>query len=244
MKRITNTMTASCAMALICGMTHGLAQAQYMSGYSASNLYGPNAGITMSMMHSMSERAMYANMIKNSAAKSTGSAKPSAATPAAGTAHEAPHRALTETDFKPAGPRTVAEEIAAKVADPLERQKVVQICRQILAAIEATPGFRKNNLASAITVLLGVSQQVLTGQELDDAQAQALMQVINDDIVGSGAVAGWSNARRTYAYDSMVITGGLIAGMAHNGAESGDKALTEQAKRMARDAMANLKVKP
>lgn len=224
----------------------GAAHAQYFSGYSASNLYGANAGISLSMMHTMSERNSNANMIKDLAAKSAGGTKSAAAAPGAGASPVAtqPQQPLTKTDFRPAGPRQVAEEISAAVKDPLEHSKMVQICGQILSTVEATPGFRKNNLASAITLVLAVSQQVLTGQQLDDAQAQALMRLINDDVVGSGAVAHWSNEQRTHAYDALVITGGLIAGMAHNGAESGDAVMTEQARRMAREALANLKVKP
>ncbi len=241
MKRIT-----SVALALICMTAYHPAQAQYFSGYSASNLYGANAGISLTMMNTMSERNISANMIKDLAAKSAGGTKPAAASPAAGASPlpAKPQQPLAKTDFKPAGPRKVAEEISAAVQDPLEHEKMVQICRQILSTVEATPGFRKNNLASAITLVLAVSQQVLTGQQLDDAQGQALMRLINDDVVGSGAVAHWSNAQRTHAYDALVITGGLIAGMAHNGAESGDTVMSEQARRMAREALANLKVKP
>jgi hypothetical protein len=233
---------ALAAVALgLCGLAlSGAAQAQYMSGYSASNLYGANAGISLSMMHSMSERNISANMIKSLNGKPAGNAQTAAAPTVTA---QPPHQPLTKTDFKPAGPRNVAQEIAANVRDPMERAKVVQICSKILDVIEGTPGFRKNNVASAITLLLLVSQQVLTGQELDDAQSQALMRFINDDIVGSGAVAQWSNAQRTRAYDSMVITGGLIACMAHNGAEAGDKELSEQARRMARESLANLKIK-
>jgi hypothetical protein len=218
----------------------GPAQAQYMSGYSTSNLYGANAGISLSMMNTMSERNMAADMIKNLNTKPTGNTLPTGK-PAAST--QPAHQALTKTDFKPAGARNVAQEIAASVRDPLERAKVVQICSQILATIEGTPGFRKNNLASAITLLVLVSQQVLTGQELDVAQSQLLMRFINDDMVGSGAVAQWNNAQRTHAYDSLVITGGLIAGIAHNGAEAGDAQMSEQARRMARESLANLKIK-
>jgi hypothetical protein len=218
----------------------GSAHAQYMSGYSASNLYGANAGISLSMMNTMSERNISANMIKDLAAKPKASGQAAAAP---GVPPQPAHQALTKTYFKPAGPRNVAQEIAASVRDPLERAKVVQICSQILTTIEGTPGFRKNNLASAITLVLLVSQQVLTGQELDDAQSQSLMRFINDDMVASGAVAQWSNAQRTHAYDSMVITGGLIAGIAHNGAEAGDAQMSEQARRMARESLANLKIK-
>ena len=230
------------APALVLLALSGAAQAQYFSGYSASSLYGPNAGISLSMMNTMSERNMSANMIKDLAAKSASGAKPAAA--GASPVPAPPQHLLTKTDFKPAGPRKAAEEISAAVHDPAEREKMVQICRQILTTVESTPGFRKNNLASAITLVLAVSEQVLTGQQLDDAQGQALMRLINDDLVGSGAVAHWNNAQRTHAYDALVISGGLIAGMAHNGAESGDAGMSEQARRMAREALANLKVKP
>lgn len=220
----------------------GSAQAQYGSS-SARSMFGPNPGIALTGMHGYSERIREEVRRKAAvAAQSAGRAQ--SAAPVASAAPPPPRHALSVTDFTPAGPRKVAEEIASKVRDPLERAKVVHVCKEIVSTIEASPGFRKNNLASAMTVLLGVSQQVLNGEELTDEQSQKLMRLINDDIVDSGAVAGWNNAQRTRAYDSMVITGGLIAGMAHNGAESGDKELSEQARRMARESLANLKVKP
>lgn len=41
----------------------------------------------------------------------------------------------------------------------------------------------------------------------------------------------------------MAITGGLIAGIAHNGAETGNKEMVEQASTMARDALATFGAK-
>jgi len=123
------------------------------------------------------------------------------------------------------------------VADPAGRAQMVQVCREILSQIEATPGFRKHNLASALTLLLAVSQQVLSGKEYSDAQTQDYLQRLNDEVVAAGYFARLSAEQRTRAYDTMAITGGLIAGIAHNAAETGDAAQAEQARGMARDAL-------
>lgn len=230
--------------AAIVGLTQlalaGAALAQYQSPYIGLGAFVPQPGFALVMTHA--QRIAAANVMKEAASASARRTLPAAAVaaPVASAAPPlSPYRPLSATDFKPAGLRNVAEEFAAQVRDPLQRAELIQLCRQILSTIEATPGFRKNNLASAATVLFGVSQQVVSGQEFDEAQSEALMQLINDDLVGSGAVAGWSRAQRTRAYDAMVITGGLIAGIAQNGAETGNKEQVEQARRMAREALSN-----
>lgn len=163
-----------------------------------------------------------------------------AATPQTIAATTAQSRPMEGTDFRPAGKRDVAHRMAAAVANPADRATFVQACRDIQSTVEATPGFRKNNLASALTLLIGASLQVVGGREFDDATTQGLMHIINDDLTESGAFARMTATQRTLSYDAFLIMGGLIAGLDANAKESGDGNTREQARRMATDALTSL----
>lgn len=242
------------AIVLLLLVPLGTAHAQFTNylrpGASFTSAYAGQADITLSTMQRQSQMISYVNSVKASMART--------APGAAGTATAATGQGAAPTgavprllpqpvsaaDFTPTGPRNTAESIAAALAKAANREQMVQVCRQIHSTIEATPGFRKNNLAAAMTLLLGISLQVMTGRELDDRQTEALLQLVGDDIAGSGAYARLTHEQRTRTYDAMVITGGLIAGIAHNAAETGDKAQARQARAMARDALATLGLAP
>jgi hypothetical protein len=145
---------------------------------------------------------------------------------------------FTATDFRPTGPRDAPQRLAAQVKDVSLRPQITKLARDIVAVIEQQPDFRRNNLAYAFTIYLGGSLQVLSGREFDDAQSAALAKWINDEMVAAGAVAKLDAAQRTQLYDVLLLQGGLIIGIAQAGAENGDSAQVELAKKMARDALA------
>ena len=245
---------ASAGLALLA--LAGAAQAQYTNymrpGSSFSNIYAMQADMTLSNMirqgQMRSQKLLMDQLIAQQAGKAAPSPTAQAAPPALLAASlaaslAAPPAPLSATDFKPSATRKAAEQVAAAVTDPAGRAQMLQVCREILSTVEATPGFRKHNLASALTLLLAASQQVLSGQEYSDAQTQDYMQRLNDEVVAAGYFARLNAEQRTRAYDTMVITGGLIAGIAHNGAETGNKEQIEQARSMARDALATFGVK-
>lgn len=217
------------------------ADAQYTNymrpGVTFNNIYAAQADITLSNMIRQQQMNSYVNGVKASMAATQG--RKAAPAPPAVASASAPRQPLTATDFKPAGPRNAPERISAAVADPAGRAQMVNACRQILATIEATQGFRKNNVASAITLVTALSIQVLTGREFDDAQAQGLLQLVNDEIVASGRLRNVPAEKQTRLYDALVISGGLMAGIAHNAAESNDREMMEVARAMARDALAS-----
>lgn len=224
------------------------AQAQYTNymrpGVTFNNIYAAQADITLSNMIRQQQMNSYVNGVKASMAATQGR-KAAAAPPAASSAPpQAPRQPITATDFKPAGVRNAPERISAAVADPAGRAQMVNACREILATIEATEGFRRNNAASAITLVVAVSLQVLTGREFDDAQALGLLQLVNDEIVASGRLKGVPAEKQTRLYDALVISGGLMAGIAHNAAESNDREMMEVARAMARDALSSLGLVP
>lgn len=229
----------------------GAAQAQYTNsmnrGFTFNNIYAMQADMTLSNMirqgQMNSQKLLIDQLIAQQAGKATPSRAAQAAPAAPLAAPPTPRAPLSATDFRPSATRKAAEQIAAAVSDPGERAQMVQVCCEILAKVEATPGFRKHNLASALTLLLAVSQQVLSGTEYSDAQTQDYLQRLNDEVVAAGYFTRLNPEQRTRAYDTMAITGGLIAGIAHNGAETGNKEMVEQARTMARDALATFGVK-
>lgn len=249
MKARSRASALAGALGLILLAFAGAAQSQYTNymrpGVNFNNLYAAQADITLSNMMRQSQMIGYLNSVKASQAKAAGRAPPVASPPPpAAVAAVAPKRPLSATDFRPAGARDTAQQMSAAVADPAGRAQMVQVFRQIQETLEGTPGFRRNNLASAVTVLLGVSLQVLTGKEFDDAQSQGLLQLVNDELAALPGFKALSNEKRTRMYDAMVMTGGLIAGIAHNAAEAGDEAQALQARTMALDALASLGLKP
>jgi len=222
------------------------AQAQYTNymrpGVTFNNIYAAQADITLSNMIRQQQMNSYVNGVKASMAATQGRRAAAAPPVAASAPSPAPRQPITATDFRPAGTRNAPERISAAVADPAGRAQMVKACREILATVEATPGFRKNNVAAAITLVTALSIQVLTGREFDDAQAQGLLQLVNDEIVASGRLKSVPAEKQTRLYDALVISGGLMAGIAHNAAQSNDREMMEVARAMARDALASLGV--
>ena len=225
----------------------GLAAAQYynsLSGRQFNNMYAANADRLMSQMIQQSGYQAMRNSIEASVRqKAAAGAVPQApASNAPGLSRSAKHP-ITASDFRPAGPRRVPEQLAEHATNARDRADIVKAGRQIHAAIEATPGFRKNNVAAAMTVLLGVSVQVLKGVEFSDAESQSLMRGLNEELAAMESFRALSAEQRTQVYDAFVVTGGFIAGIAQAGAETGNGALQEQARAMARDALARFGVK-
>lgn len=165
----------------------------------------------------------------------------SAASSAGATA--APRTRLAATDFSPTGARTMAEEIANGVADPSDRAQVAETCRQLLAAIEQAPTFRRNNLASATALLVRVSLRVGAARALDGAQMQRLLANINDELVRGGGFARLDDAQRTRMYDAMLMVGGLIELLSQNAAKTGNPAVAGKSRQMAREVLAALQLK-
>lgn len=242
---MSRTLAPTLRRAAVAGLTllalFGPAQAQYTNymrpGTNFTSVWAANNDAMLSVIRGQQKsREMYPAGNPGTAQQAN-KAAPTAAAPAP------PRAPLSATDFKPSATRAAAAQIAAAVADPAGRAQMTQVCRDLLAMVEATPGFRKHNLASALTLLLGVSQEVLSGQAYSDAQIRDYMQRMNDEVAAAGYFARLNVEQRTRAYDTMVITGGLIAGIAHHAAETGDQALGEQARAMARDALTTFGVK-
>ena len=132
------------------------AQAQYtnsMTGQRFDNMWSANADYVTSRM-------IQNNMFRSTV---TAAAQPQRA-PAPKAAPAAWKFQLSATDFVPTGPRTIPEQLAES-APKADRPQLVEACRGILGAMEAEPTLRKNNLATAMAVHLGISVQVVSGGE-------------------------------------------------------------------------------
>lgn len=234
------------SMYLVFALPFPAAHAQYtntMNSRQFNNMYAANADFLMSQMIQQSQwRAMRMTLdpqVNRQRGQSQGVLAPAAALPPVG-AFKLP---LSATDFKPTGKRDAPEQLAAGATEAGDRQQLIEAGRTILKTVEATPGFRRNNLASAMTLLLAVSLQVHYGKEFSDAQSQVIMRQFNDLLGELPALKTLSAQKRTQMYDTFVVIGGFIAGIAQQGAESGNAELTKQANAMAIDALAQFGIK-
>jgi hypothetical protein len=244
--KATQTLVLNAVLVLASSLA-APAHAQYMNhmrpGVNFTNAYAANADIILSSMQKRVQMNSYVNSIRASQnATASRTAAPAAAPKPAGPP-PAPRQPITATDFKPAGKRDTAEQMAAAVAQPAGRAQMLQAFREIQPMIEGMPGFRRNNLASALTILVVGSIQVLTGQELSEQQAQGLMLVINDEVVATGGLEKLSAEKRTRFYDALVLTSGLMLGIANNAAEANDREMMEVARRMAREGLASVGIR-
>ncbi len=221
------------------------AHAQYtntLNGRQFSNLHAANADFLMSQMIRQGQWNIMRLSLEQQMRRQQAGARAPAPAPAA-PAKASFKYPLAASDFLPAGPRRVPEQLSQAVTDAKERRQFEQACRDILRTVEATAGFRRHNLASAMTLLLGVSLQVARGIEIPDAETDGLMRGLNDQLAGLPAFLSLPADRRTQVYDTMVIVGGLIAGIAQNAAETRNAEMAALARQMARDSLAQFGVK-
>ena len=211
------------------------AHAQYtnsMTGQQFNNMWSANADYVTSRM-------IQNNMLQSMMAAKT---QPQRAAPPAKLAPPKWKFELTATDFVPTGARTIPEQLAASLPKE-DRPQVVELGRGILGTLEAQPTLRKNNLATSIAVLLGISVQVVAGGELTDAEGEYLVRLINDGLASDPAFKKVSAQKRTVTSDTFLITGGLIAGISANAKSSGDAAQASLARDMAVQALGQFGVK-
>lgn len=216
----------SLLLALV-ALTAGQAQAQYtntLNGRQFSNMWAANADFTMSQM-------IQSNMMNSLIKKNLGKSAASQPTPPTF------KYALSKSDFKFVGQPSAQKNCAALAEKPADKKQLSDMCLSILKQIEAMPAFRKNNLSSALTVLLGISLQVTSGKEVGDNDAVTLQRGINDLLVDSGMLGKMKAADIQSLYETAVMTGGLIAGIAQAGADDNNEQLTNLASSMAKTVL-------
>ncbi len=202
-----------------------------LNGRQFSNVYAANADFLMSQAIQNSNfqiRMLSMQQAQREAAAGRSASMPERVTtpPRRGWQYE-----LSTTDFSARGDR---ERVPAEMADAAglrgaAREQWIDAALTLQQAVEAMPDFRRNNLAYAMTLALGVAIQVRYGGEMGDAAEEALLRSVNDAL---GEADGWrdaSSTELTRAYDTLVITGGLMAGLA----EQNDPAMRGMARDMA-----------
>jgi len=242
MHAIHSVRICGLALALILAPPAALAQFTNMFGLGYTSSGGLAYGSLVS--HYLLTNAQFQKQLgakTQPAPSGKTQAAPSATAKAPPLLRPAPHvfkHPLTATDFTPSGTRNTAEQFAANLKTPQERAQMAEVLRNLIQTIEGEPGVRKNNLSTALTVLLGISMQVSTGREFTDPESESLQRAINDVLADIPAIKSMSNDKRTAAYDAFLITGGITAAMAQNAAQSGNAAQLAQAKDMARQSLA------
>ncbi|THF88864.1 hypothetical protein E7T09_06760 [Deinococcus sp. KSM4-11] len=140
--------------------------------------------------------------------------------------------ALSRSDFPFKGSPTQQKTCAAMVQKPDDQRQMATLCLKLFAAAQDIPDFRKNNLASGLALLIGVSLQVSTGSELTDAETDALYRGLNDVLIDAGVMKG-KPAEIQAMYETAVMTGALIAGVAQVGTDDHNADMTTVAQTLA-----------
>jgi hypothetical protein len=96
----------------------------------------------------------------------------------------------------------------------------------------------RNNLAAAVTILLGSSIQVITQQEIGDDESVDLLHMVNDNIASTPDFKKMTDEQRTAAYDAFLIMGALIVGLDASAKETNAPALATLARELAMNSLA------
>jgi hypothetical protein len=146
---------------------------------------------------------------------------------------------ITATDFKPIFPR-MAPDLLANAKPGLTREQkeaVKALGNQYLTAFESQA--RKNNVANAMTFLVGVSLLVVTGKEISDAESDQMILAFNNALAATPAFLTMPPRDKQILYEEAVVIGGLIAFTNQQGVEQKNPALQAEAKEISRAMIKN-----
>lgn len=224
------------ALLTVLGVSAG--QAQYtniLNGRQFSNMWAANADFTLSQMI---QRSMWQSTLTRATGRSASAGTTTPGT--SGTTRPPAYKyALSRTDFKFQGQPTQQKNCAAMAQKAEDKKQLANACLSLFKGIQDMPEFRKNNLAAGLTVLIGISLQVSQGKEIGDAESEALQRGLNDLLVDSGMLQKLKPAEVQALYETSVMTGGLIAAIAQNGADEHDENITKLAKALAKTVLAS-----
>ncbi|HEX5038462.1 MAG TPA: DUF6683 family protein [bacterium] len=151
---------------------------------------------------------------KSSTGQATNPSNP--ATPAAPALPTAP---ITATDFTrdPKGKDVVDQFITAAKVAPAEGTQLATALRSTMTQLGAAG--RKDNVATVMTLLIGLSYGVIEKPGFDVARADDLVPMINNALAASPQFTSLGAPDRQNMYDSMLLSAAVIA-IVH---QSGDK---------------------
>lgn len=146
-----------------------------------------------------------------------------------------PQYPITSTDFKPSSVTHIMPDQLANAAtgvDQQTRETMRKLFEQALATFEA--GARKNNLANAFAFFTAIALEVKTGKEPTDAQTEFLIAYFNEILAGSPQYRAYSPQQLQTLYESLVISGNVLALIDAQGKQTNDPQLRAQAAAMSR----------
>lgn len=176
---------------------------------------------------------MYDQNVKRHLRERATQARSTAASTPASTSPATPHAPLSATDFSrnPNGQDVVAQFVAATNLPPADGAKLATALRASMAQLGGSG--RKDNIATAMTLLIGLSFGVLEKPGFDISRADDMIPAVNDALAASPQFKSLSAADRQNMYDSLLLSTAMIA-VVH---QSGDK---QASKTIARQAMQQL----
>jgi len=137
---------------------------------------------------------------------------------------------ISTTDFLPVSRSPIVPDQLANAAtgvDPQTRETMRKLYLQALASFEAEA--RKNNMANAFAFVTAIALQTKFGKQLTETQADQLIVYFNN-VLGSTPTFYTTNPRQQQMlYESLIITGNLIALLDSQGKQANNQQMRTQA---------------
>jgi hypothetical protein len=151
-----------------------------------------------------------------------------------GTAPDGGPRRPPPSTFRPVPQRLVPDRIAAdlKGLDAAGRRTAASSFQDLLSTYEQDAP--KQDVAHALAFCLGICRQVARGSDLSQEETRDLARRAEARLPRLPEFAALSDQDRQAMYESLVITGGMVGGLARQGADPKDEAAARAAKAMAR----------
>jgi hypothetical protein len=147
----------------------------------------------------------------------------------------APKASFALTEFKPVQPRSVAQAVVSSSSGVTKGQgkALVEGLDAGLDFFEEAPE-RKNNVAQAVAFLLGNCLQLVNNREFTNADGEWLAQAVNDELAASAPFKKLPAKEKQLLYETSIVVGALIGGMAAHGFVEQDVGAQVQARAMAK----------
>lgn len=159
---------------------------------------------------------------------STPAGRSAPATTTAAAVPATPSAPISATDFprNPQGKDVVAQFIAATNLSAAEGQTLATALRSTMAQLGAAG--RKDNIATAMTLLIGLSFGVLEKPGFDPNRADELIPLVNDGLAASPQFKSLSAADRQSMYDSFLLSASVIAILHQSGNKEASQTIAKQ----------------
>jgi len=206
-----------------------------VSSPAQSNSYTRMLNTTMSATNSLFAAQTAVIQQRKSMAVAAGvwpaGTAPSTAQPAQPAAKQFP---ITATDFRSYSTPIMPDQLAnaATDVDPQTREEMRKLFRQALISFES--GARKNNLANAFAFITAVALLVKTGKEPTDPQTDFLIAYFNNILGASPEYSTYDAQRLQVLYESLIITGSMVALLDARAKQNKDAQLQTQVSEMSR----------